>query len=151
MQPHDDQPIDEILTRSCGRDTQFLFWLDGLQDTDPTFAQASVLHADDWREWQATLYLLSGCEQIWAALGPRVRADRSISPAVHGLERGRRPRSSSEHAVRRWVAHVWNDRNNSEVGLQSAFEEFYFLRWITACHLYKRIAPDADAGIGGAR
>lgn len=147
MQPHDDQPIQSVLTRLCGRDRQFVLWLDGLRESDHTFAQASLLQADDWGEWQAAVYLLTGCYETWRALGPEIVADRSIGPVVHELDHGRRGWSSSEHLLLRWAAHFW-DVGRSEVSFPYSFDELHFRRWITAAHLYKTIPPDTNAGIG---
>ena len=132
--------IQAILTRLRSRDQQFLVWIDGLCDNDPTFAQASVLQDDDWGEWQAAVYLLTGCHEAWTALGPEILASRSIGPVVHELDHGHRGWSSSELLLLRWAAHFW-DVGLSEVSFPYSFDEFNFRRWITACHLYKHIPP----------
>jgi hypothetical protein len=140
VQPHDDQPIQAILTRLRSRDQQFLVWIDGLCDNDPTFAQASLLHDDDWGEWQAAVYLLTGCLKAWTALGPEILASRSIWPVVQELDHGHRGWSSSELLLLRWAAHFW-DVGLSEVSFPYSFDDGNFRRWITACHLYKHIPP----------
>lgn len=59
---------------------------------------------------------------------------------IDELQQPRRAWSSSEDAVMQWAAHFWHvDRWPAK--LPYAFEEFYFRRWITACHLYKKIPP----------
>ena len=140
MQPHDDQPIQAILTRLRGRDQQFLVWVDGLGDSDPTFPEASVLEADDWGEWQAAVYLLTGCHDEWTTLGPEILASRSIGPVVDELDHGHRGWSSGELLLLRCAAHFW-DVGLSEVSFPYSFDEFNFCRWITACYLYKHIPP----------
>jgi hypothetical protein len=140
VQPHDDQRIQARLTRLRSRDQQFLVWIDGLCDNDPTFARASLLHNDDLGEWQAAVYLLTGCHEAWTALGPEILASRSIWPIVQELDHGHRGWSSSELLLLRWAAHFW-DVGLSEVSFPYSFDESNFRRWITACHLYKHIPP----------
>jgi hypothetical protein len=142
--PHEHKPIEQILARLRDRDRQFRFWLKGLRDREPPFARASVLQADDMGEWQAAVYLLTGCEHVWTALGPEVCADRSIAPAIEELDQPCRAWSSSERAVMRWAAHFW-DVSRWPTGFPYVFEEFYFRRWIAACHLYKHIPPEPCA------
>ncbi len=40
-----------------------------LRNSDPSFAEASVLYPDDMGEWQAAVYLLTGCEEVSSAVG----------------------------------------------------------------------------------
>lgn len=148
MRPHEQPPVDTILSRLRDHDRQFRFWFDGLRNSDPTFAAASVLHADDRGEWQAAVYLLTGCHQAWAALGPEVLADGSIGPVVDELDHGRRGWSSSERLLLRWAAHFW-DVGISEVSFPCCFDESNFRRWVTACHLYKNLAPQPEDINGG--
>ena len=91
-------------------------------------------------EWRAAVYLLTSCDQVWTALAGDVLAERSIAPATCELEKPRRAWSSSEDAVMQWASHFW-DMGRRPARFPYAFEEFYFRRWITACHLYKKIPP----------
>ena len=108
--------------------------------TIPPSPKHPLLHDDDWGEWQAAVYLLTGCHEAWTALGPEILASRSIGPVVHELDHGHRGWSSSELLLLRWAAHFW-DVGRSEVSFPYSFDEFNFRRWITACHLYKHIPP----------
>jgi hypothetical protein len=54
------------------------------------------------------VYLLTGCDQVWRALGATVLADRSIRAVLAEVEDRRRPWSSSATAVMQWAAHFWN-------------------------------------------
>lgn len=40
-----------------------------LRSGDPTFAEASARYPDHMSEWQAAVYLLTGSDVVWAALG----------------------------------------------------------------------------------
>ena len=140
MPLHDDEPLEDLLARSRDRAQQFNVWLDQLRAGDPAFTGASLLYPADMGEWQAAVYLLTGCDQVWLALAQDVLGDVSIAPAIHECEDPRCPWSSSEGAVIRWAVHFW-DVDRWPAKFPYEFEEFYFRRWITACHLYKRIAP----------
>ena len=73
----------------------------------------------------------------------------SIAPVIYELEDRRRAWSSSEDAVMRWAAHFWDDRWPAR--FPHVFETYYFRRWVTACHLYKRITPGLPTDTGGDR
>lgn len=148
MPPHDDQPLDGLLAYSRARVEQFNIWLDQLRAGDPAFAEASPLYPDDMNEWQAATYLLTGCDEVWGTVRCHVLADATVAPVVAELEHPRRAWSSSETAVMRWAAHFW-DVYRTDVEFPYVFEQFYFQRWMTSCHLYKRIAP--ALAIAGAR
>ena len=150
MQPHEQPPVDTILTRLRCRDRQFRFWLDGLRNSDPTFAAVSVLQADEWGEWQAAVYLLTGCHEAWTTLGPEILGSRSIGPVVDELDHGHRGWSSSERVLLGWAAHFW-DVGCSEVSFPYTFDELHFRRWVNACHLYKQIPPLPYDATGGVR
>ena len=68
MPLHDDEPLGDLLAGSRDRAQQFNVWLDQLRAGDPAFAEASLLYPDDMGEWQAAVYLLTGCDQVWLAL-----------------------------------------------------------------------------------
>jgi hypothetical protein len=146
---HDDEPLEDLLARSRDRAQQFDSWLDQLRAGDPAFAEASALYPADMNEWQAAVYLLTGCQQIWRALARDVLTEVTIAPVVNELEHPSRAWSSSEEAVMRWAAHFW-DVYLSQATFPYVFETYYFRRWITACHLYKRITPafPSDTGWG---
>lgn len=140
MQPHEPLPVEITLEHLRSRDQQFHCWLDKLRDAELTFARASALQPADWGEWQAAVYLLTGCSQAWTVLGPEVLATGSIAPVIDELEHHRRGWSSGEHAVLAWTAHFW-DTGRPEVGFPCSLDEQHFYRWITACHLYKHSTP----------
>jgi hypothetical protein len=148
VQPHEQPKVNTTLSRMRDDDHQFRFWIDGLRNSDPTFAAASILQAEDWGEWQAAVYLVTGCHKAWAALGSEILADSSIGPVVHELDHGRRGWSSSERLLLRWAAHFW-DIDISEVSFPCCFDEYNFRRWVTACHLYKHMAPQRADTNGG--
>lgn len=133
-------PVAETLTCARDRSERFSLWIDQLRSGDPAFAEASTLYHDDMGEWQAAVYLLTGCEVVWADTNADVLAKRSIAPVVDEHQRPRRSWSSSEDAVMQWAAHFW-DVHRWPVTFPHAFEEFYFRRWITASHPYKKIPP----------
>ena len=106
------------------------------------FAEASALYPWDMTEWQAAVYLLTGCELVWTcdrrrgAGGP---LDRPGDPRARGAagERG----AASEDAVMAWAAHFWDVGQRRPAKFPYVFEQFYFHRWITACHLRQKMAP----------
>ena len=71
-----DDLIEEALARSRDRGARFKRWLERLRGGDPAFAEPSVLYSRDLSEWQAAVYLLTGCEQVWSVLGADALADR---------------------------------------------------------------------------
>jgi len=113
-----------------------------VRDADPSFAAPSVLHDDDMGEWQAAVYLLTGCEEAWRAVGTAVLADRTIAPVVDELADPRRAWSASETEVMAWAAHFWGV-NRYAARFPYVFERSLFNRWIVACHLRKGLAPEA--------
>ena len=150
MPLHDEGPLEDLLARSRERAQQFNAWLDPLRASDPAFAEASLLYPADMGEWQAAVYLLTGCDHVWLALAQDVLSDVSIAPVITELEDRRRAWSSSEDAVMRWAAHFW-DVDCWPAKFPHVFETYYFRRWITACHLYKWIPPALPSDIGGER
>lgn len=94
----------------------------------------------DMTEWQAAIYLLTGCELVWTAIGAGVMADRSIGSVIRELEEPRRAWAASEDAVMAWAAHFW-DVGQRRTAFPYVFEQFYFHRWISACHLRQKMAP----------
>ncbi len=150
MPPHDERLVSARSAEVGGRERRFSLWLDQLRACDLSFAEASTLHPDDMGEWQAGVYLLTGCETVWLELGGRVLAERSLQAAVDQLEQPGRWWSPSEDAAIRWAAHFW-DLRHSGPGFPSEFGHFHFRRWVNACHLYKRTVPTLTITGGGPR
>jgi hypothetical protein len=93
-------------------------------------------------EWQAAVYLLTGCDPVWRVLGGTVMAERSIAPIVSEIENPWRAWSGSEYEVMAWAAHFWELRRYP-ASFPSTFQSFFFERWIVALHLRKGQAPTA--------
>jgi hypothetical protein len=108
MADPDDDPLEEMFARARDRAERFQLWLEQLPSGDPGFAAASALYPLDMSEWQAAMYLLTGCEGVCGALGADVLVDRSIAPVVRELEQPRRPWASSENAIMQWACHFWS-------------------------------------------
>jgi hypothetical protein len=115
-------------------------FLDRLRDQDPVFAEASVLYGDDMGEWQAAVYLLTGCEPVWGAFGAAVIAERSMVSVFSEIFDARRAWRASEGEVMAWAAHFWEARRH-RANFPSTFQGPLFDRWITALHLRKGRAP----------
>jgi hypothetical protein len=115
-------------------------FLDRLRDQDPAFAKASVLYGDEMGEWQAAVYLLTGCEPVWEALGAAVIAERSMVPVFGEIFNARRAWMASEGEVMAWAAHFWDARRH-RANFPSSFQGPLFDRWTTALHLRKGRAP----------
>lgn len=134
---HDD-PVGEIMRRRAQR--RFDAWLRQLRSGDPRFAEASARKPNAMGEWQAAVYLLTGCDHVWARLGDHVLADtslRCIAEALLAEERW----SFTEATVMRWATHFWDARHHAADGFPYIFNEFYFRRWVTAAHLRNTLAP----------
>ncbi len=140
MPPHDEHPVNGRTAQAYGPARRFSLWLEQLRACDLSFAEASTLHPDDMGEWQAGVYLLTGCELVWLELGGRVLGERPLQAAVDEIDQPRCWWSSSEEATIRWAAHFW-DPSHSGPGFPSQVGHFHFRRWVNACHLYKRTAP----------
>jgi hypothetical protein len=98
MIDHADDLIEEALARSRDRGARFKLWLERLRRGDPAFAEPSVLYPRDLSEWQAAVYLLTGCEQVWSVLGADALADR-----FHWPQRGH----GDAVAAHFWVVDRW--------------------------------------------
>lgn len=140
MLPHDDHPLEDPVARSRAQAHQFGLWLEQLRSSDPTFAEASTIYPDDMGEWQAAIYLLTGCRETWRTFAHDVLADVSIAPVITELEHPTRGWSHSESTILEWAALFW-DVGQRPAGFPYVFDEPRFRRWITACHLYQRQAP----------
>jgi hypothetical protein len=117
-------------------------FIDQLRAHDPAFAEASVLHPEDMGEWQAAVYLLTGCDPVWRVLGAAAMAERSMAPIIGEIESPRRAWSASEDEVMAWAAHFW-DLHRFPAKFPSTFQSFLFERWIAALHLRNGRAPSA--------
>jgi hypothetical protein len=148
--PREPQTLDQLLGESRDRAGQYALWLAELRASDEEFEEASTLYPADMNEWQAATYLLTGCEQVWNAVKRHVLCDLSLAAVTCELDQPRRAWSSSEGSVMRWAAHFW-DVDRSTVTFPYVFGRFYFHRWITACHLYKRMPPAATTANGSSR
>lgn len=118
----------------------FADFIDRLRAQDPDFAEASVLYEDDMGEWQSAVYLLSGCEPIWRALGTVLMAERSMAPVLDEVKNPQRAWSASEDEVMAWAAHFW-DLHRHPANFPSTFQGSLFDRWIAALHLRDGRAP----------
>ena len=121
-------------------DTGLGDFLDQLRAQDPAFAEASVLRPDDMGEWQAAVYLLTGCAPLWGALGVAVMTEGSMLPVFSEIENPRRAWSASETEAMAWAAHFWEFRRN-RADFPFAFGDPLFDRWIAALHLRDGRAP----------
>jgi hypothetical protein len=140
MHQPDDDPLEHVLAEAREERARYDAFLEALRESDPAFAEASALQADDMSEWQAAVYLLTGSDQVWAALAARVLEVRSVGPVVPELANPRRAWSGSEEQVMLWAAHFWDvDRHPARFPYE--FEGFLFRRWVTALHLRKTLAP----------
>jgi hypothetical protein len=117
-------------------------FIERLRAQDPAFAEASVLYPDDMGEWQAAVYLLTGCEPLWRGLGAAAMIERSMAPIICEIENPRRAWSASEDEVMAWAAHFW-DLRRYPAKFPSTFQSSLFERWIAALHLRDGRAPTA--------
>src|SRR3954468_2465652 len=117
-------------------------FIDQLRAQDPAFAEASILCPEDMGEWQAAVYLLTGCVPVWRVLGAAVIGERSMAPVISEIENPRRAWSGSEQEVMAWAAHFW-ELHRYPASFPSTFQSFYFERWIAALHLRRGQAPTA--------
>ena len=150
MPLHDDEPLEDLLAQSRDHAQQFNVWLDQLRAGDPAFAEASLLYPADMGEWQAAVNLLTGCDQVWLALA-RGRAQAKCRSHLSSMSSktvavlGPRARTRSCGGRRTSGTDRWPAR------FPHVFETYYFRRWVTACHLYKRITPGLPTDTGGDR
>lgn len=115
-------------------------FVEQLRARDRAFAEVSSLYPDDMGEWQAAVYLLSGCETVWRVLGAAVLAERSMAPIISEIGNARRAWSASETEVMAWAAHFWEFRRN-RADFPFAFGDPLFDRWVVALHLRKGRGP----------
>jgi hypothetical protein len=137
----DDDPLGDRLADLGARAARFDAFLDQLRAGDPSFAEASALYPGDMDEWQAAVYLLTGSDVLWRRFGAAVLDRRSIGPVIDALATPARAWSHSETLLMRWAAHFWDVTRHDAGGFPWSFEEFYFQRWITSCHLRKHVPP----------
>jgi hypothetical protein len=125
--------------RDAAAKAAYADFLARLRSADPAFAEASVLQSDTWGEWQAAVYLLTGCDVAWRELGGAVMEARNIAPVFEELEHPTCSWSSGEREVLVWAAHFWDHRQ--EAGLPYGFDGRNYNRWLVALHLRRGIAP----------
>jgi hypothetical protein len=121
-------------------DTGLGDFIDQLRAQDPAFAEASVLYPDDMGEWQAAVYLLTGCDPLWRVLGAAAMAERSMLPVFSEIDNARQAWSASETELMAWAAHFWDFRRHP-ANFPSTFQGSLFDRWIAALHLRDGRAP----------
>jgi hypothetical protein len=121
-------------------DTGLVDFINRLRARDPAFAEASVLYPDDMGEWQAAVYLLTGCDPVWRVLGAVAMIERSMATIISEIENPRRAWSASEDEVMAWAAHFWEFRWH-RADFPFAFGDPLFDRWIAALHLRDGRAP----------
>jgi hypothetical protein len=136
----DIDPVQAMRDRAAANAADSAAFLARLRSADPCFAKASVLDDDNANEWQAAVYLLTGCPPVWDAFGPEVMAERSLGPVLQEVEERRRRWSGSAAEVLRWSAHFWDMR--PDVQFPYRFDRFLFRRWVLAVHLRKNFAPE---------
>ena len=136
----DDEPVEEILARGRDRAARYGAWLEHLRAGDPAFAEASALYPADMSEWQAAVYLLTGNDGVWRELGGAVMNDLSMAAVIEELEDPTRGWASSQTAVMRWAAHLW-DVEEWPAKFPYVLEQFLFYRWVIACHLRQKMPP----------
>jgi hypothetical protein len=135
--PDADRPY---LPRSGDPAAPLIDFIDQLRGRDPAFAEASVLCEEEMGEWQAAVYLLTGCDPLWRALGAAVMTARSMAPVLSEIENSRQAWSASEDEAMAWAAHFWDFRRHP-ASFPSTFQSFLFERWIVALHLRQGLAP----------
>lgn len=147
--PHDHEPVERPSAqtnpdpgggRAQSGAQRFRTWVEELRAGDETFAEASGLYPPDVGEFQAAVYLLTGCPRVWRVLGPQVIERTSIAPVVRELERPTGAWSASEQAAIEWAAYFW-DTDRAPPRVPYMVEQALFRRWIAALHLRQRLAP----------
>jgi hypothetical protein len=142
MASEERDPLSVAIDRANADARAFASFLARLRDADPRFAEVSALHKDGMGEWQAAVYLLSGCGELWSAVGPAVMRERSLAPVFAELENPRRAWSGGEQQVLVWAAHFWSD--DQAASLPYVFDQGLYSRWLVALHLRRGFAPDAS-------
>jgi hypothetical protein len=125
-------------------DPALVHFLNRLRDKDPAFSEASLLCEDNLGEWQAAVYLLTGCDSVWGHLGAAVMEEVSMAPVLNQLANPTRYWSHSAREVMVWAAHFWNYERNP-ASFPTVFDRFLFERWINALRLRQNLAPDLPA------
>jgi hypothetical protein len=112
-----------------------------LRSLDSSFAEASILQPDDMGDWQAAVYLLTGCMPIWREVGDDVMGERSLVPVtIRTDDLELQGWTDDECAAMQWAAHFWDPLSNP-VEFPEKFERPLFDRWIVALHLRRGIVP----------
>lgn len=119
---------------------QLALLLSRLRSAEPRFAEASILQPDEVGGWHAAVYLLTGCEPVWEALGSAIVAQGSLEPVREELNRAGPVWTATQRAAMEWALHFWRpDRYTA--AYPATFERFLFTRWIVASFLRKGLAP----------
>ena len=145
MRDHDpvERPSEEAKSQTgagLSGAQRFRTWVEELRASDQTFAEASALYPPDLGEWQAAVYLLTGCYRVWRELGPQVIQRTSIAPVILELQRPGHAWSASEQAAMEWAACFW-DVDRAPARVPYMVEEALFRRWVAALYLRQRLAP----------
>jgi hypothetical protein len=83
--------LEDVFARSRERAARYEDFLVTLRQSDPAFGSPRRFTAGDMAKWQAAVYLLTGCEEVWSELGAAVLAERSIGRVSAQLDKPRRP------------------------------------------------------------
>lgn len=119
---------------------QLALLLSRLRSAEPRFAEASILQPDEVGGWHAAVYLLTGCEPVWEALGSAIVAQGSLEPVREELNVAGSAWTSSQRAAMEWALHFWRP-DRFTAGYPATFQRFLFTRWIVASFLRKGLAP----------
>lgn len=111
-----------------------------LRSAEPRFAEASILQPDEVGGWHAAVYLLTGCEPVWKALGSAIVAQASLEPVREELDIAGHAWTWSQRAAMEWALHFWNP-DRFPASYPATFERFLFTRWIVASFLRKGLTP----------
>jgi hypothetical protein len=114
--------------------------LSRLRSAEPGFAEASILQPDEVGGWHAAVYLLTGCEPVWTALGSAIVAQGSLEPVREELNVAGGVWTATDRTVMEWALHFWRPDHFTAV-YPATFQRFLFTRWIVASFLRKGLAP----------
>jgi hypothetical protein len=114
--------------------------LSRLRSAEPRFAEASILQPDEVGGWHAAVYLLTGCEPVWTALGSAVVAQGSLEPVREELNVASGVWTTTDRMAMEWALHFWRP-DRFTAAYPATFGRFLFTRWIVASFLRKGLAP----------
>lgn len=119
---------------------QFALLLAQLRSVEPSFARASILHADEVWEWQSAIYLLTGCATVWEELGSAIVANCTIRPVREEIEDPRRPWTPNQRVAMEWALHFWMPEKCT-ASFPVTFRRYLFTRWVVATFLRQGLIP----------